>query len=119
MIEQAQDAFTWYALYENDDFISEYDRPEGRGFAEVESARVKTLLLIPCRGMEASHRVDVPAGATPIFFRRRSVEINPLQEETGNRTTTHCIGWKRGAQAVYLFVFDDGSTLLTNELQAV
>jgi hypothetical protein len=77
------------------------------------------VLLLPLQGMGSSHRVDVPAGATPIFFRRRSVEINPLQGETGNRTTTHCIGWKRGDEAVYLFVFDDGSTLLTNDLQAV
>lgn len=122
MIEQAQDTYTWHALYDNDEAISEYDRPEGRGFAEVESTRVKTLLLTPLQG--ALHRIDIPVGAQPIFFRRRSIELAPLQGDVQSRSTVHCIGWKNAGllsvqQEVYLFVFDDGSTLLTNDLQAV
>jgi hypothetical protein len=119
MIEQAQDAYTWYALYEDDDIISEHDRPEGRGFAEVDSTRVKALVLIPSQGTGATHQIELPQDATPVFFRRRSIEIDPLQGESTQRPTIHCIGWKKGDEATYLFVFDDGSTLLTDNLQAV
>lgn len=117
--EKAQDAYHWWAVYTDDSCIGELDRDEGRGFAEVDQARVKTLVLLPCKGDGPSHGVDIPQGAIPVFFRRRSVEINPLAGENTPRPTTHCIGWKRGEQAVYLFVFDDGSTLLTSDLQAV
>jgi hypothetical protein len=114
-----QEAYTWYALYKDDDIISEYDRPEGRGFVEVDQDRVKALVLIPSQVTGATHQVEVPHGATPIFFRRRSITIDPLQGETGNRVTTHCIGWKRGDKAMYLFIHGDGSTLLSTDLQAV
>lgn len=119
MIEQTQDVYTWHALYGDDGCISEFDRPEGRGFAEVDSARVKTLLLTPIAGEGSLYRVDIPAGAQPVFFRRRSIVIGLLPEGEQGRTTAHCIGWKRNEEASYLFVFDDGSAFLTNELQAV
>lgn len=112
------EAYTWGALYTDDTCIAEYDREEGRGFAEVDQARVKTLLLLSLQD-GASHSVNIPQGATPVFFRRRSIEIDPLQGESTQRPTIHCIGWKKGDEAIYLFVFDDGSTLLTDNLQAV
>lgn len=118
MIQQIKDVYTWGALYDDNSCIGEYDRLEGRGFAEVESARVKELLLLSLQG-DSAHSVKIPQGATPVFFRRRSIEINPLQGSSEARPTVHCIGWKRGDEAVYLFIFDDGSTLLTNDLQAV
>jgi hypothetical protein len=112
------EAYTWGALYTDDTCIAEYDRKEGRGFAEVDHARVKTLLLLSLQD-GASHSVNIPQGATPVFFRRRSVEINPLADESTPRPTVHCIGWKRDDKAVYLFISDDGSTLLSDDLQAV
>ncbi len=44
-----------------------------------------------------------------------------LNLETSEEThkTAHCIGWKRGDEAIYLFVLSDGSTLLTDNLQAI
>jgi hypothetical protein len=113
-----RDAYTWGVQYVDDTCIAEYDREEGRGFAEVEQSRVKVLLLLSLAG-DVFHSVDIPQGATPIFFRRRSIAINLLQEESSPRPTVHCIGWKRGDEAIYLFVFDDSSTLLTTDLQAV
>ncbi len=117
-VEKTQDAYTWGAMYSDSTCIAEYDRPEGRGFAEVDQIRVKELLLLHLAG-GTSHSVHIPQGATPVFFRRRSVTISPLAGESTPRPTTHCIGWKRGDEAIYLFVFDDGSTLLSNDLQAV
>lgn len=116
--EQIRDVYTWGALYDDDACIGEYDRLEGRSFVEVESARVKELLLLSLIG-GSTHSVKIPQGATPVFFRRRSLEINLVQEESTPRPTVHCIGWKRGDEAIYLFVFNDGSTLLTTDLQAV
>ena len=118
-VEKTQDFYTWSVLCADGTVLCEYDRPEGRGFAEVASLPPVGLLLLPLQGIGPSHRVDVPQGATPVFFRRRSVTISPLAGESAPRPTTHCIGWKHGDEAVYLFVFDDGSTLLTSDLQAV
>jgi hypothetical protein len=118
MIQQAQDVYTWDACYTDGSFIAEDDREEGRAFSEVDKGRVQALRLFHCKA-GPSHRVDVPRGAQPVFFRRRSITIDPLQGESSPRPTVHCIGWKRGEEAVYLFVLDDGSTLLTDNLQAV
>ena len=109
------ETYTWRAVYDEQSYISEN---QDNNFASVDLARVKMLLLISLQD-HASHRVDIPPGAMPVFFRRRSIEVNPLQGETQSRPTVHCIGWKRDGQATYLFVFDDGSTLLTENLQAV
>jgi hypothetical protein len=113
--EQVKEAYAWCIVYQDDVLLHEDDAEQG--FASVKR-QVKMLTLLPLAGALPCH-VSIPQGATPVFFRRRSVEINPLAGETGNRTTTHCIGWKRGEEAVYLFVLSDGSTLLTDNLQAV
>lgn len=115
-----QEAYTWGAIYDDDTLINEYDREEGLGFAEVNQSRVKALFLYPTCGEGLPYNgVKIPQGATPIFFRRRRIVINLAQETSASRPTVHCIGWKKADEAVYLFVFDDGSTLLTNDLQAV
>lgn len=117
MITLAKDAYTWTAFYSTDSAVYELDRPEGRGFAEVEKPLVKALGLdsetLPC------HRAIIPESAEPIFFRRRSVEIKLSDESQMPRSTIHCIGWRRDDLGVYLFVFEDGSCLLSNDLQAV
>ncbi len=131
MIEQIKDIYEWHVTYTDGSVISEYDREEGRGFAEVGNKPVKAMVIkplvlgkfpeLPVLEKLAEHCVLIPEGATPVFFRRRSlsVEVHMVDEQDHFRSTVHCIGWKREGKAVYLFVFDDGSTLLTNDLQAV
>lgn len=122
----APDAYIWCATYHNDVQTPEYDheRPDGRGFAEVDNAQVKALELWPVllspenQQMIPPHRVNVPNGATPVFFRRRKIIMNPNTNQQ-DLVTTHCIGWKSDTDACYLFVFDDGSTMLSKDLQAV
>jgi len=118
--EQIKDAYTWRATYRDGTQIHEFDDPEsvGRGFAEVDLTQVSRLRLVLPSGIPA-HIVTVPEGATPVFFRRRSLEINLVQEESSQRPSVHCIGWKRGGESVYLFVFENGDTLLSSDLQAV
>lgn len=118
--ERAKEAYTWRVVCTDGSYIGEYDRKEGRGFAEVSDMQIRTLDLIPCIPFDdVIHRVLIPDGATPVFFRRRSVDVNPLGGEVQPRPTVHCIGWKQGEVAVYLFISSDGNTLLTDDLQAV
>lgn len=117
----AKDTYLWGAVYTDGSLIGEYDRLEGRGFADVDAARVKELYIFPSASLPwKMHHVRIPSGATPVFFRRRSVAVNLTADEQQSHGTTHCIGWQRdGGEAVYLFVGDDGTTLLTDDLEAV
>src|SRR5579859_774366 len=122
-VANVSDSHIWSVTYDGGADFSEYDHDKsdtvGRGFAEVEKDRVKVLTILPVAKDCMPHTVQIPDGATPVFFRRRSVAINLTDERTSHQPTVHCIGWKRGDEAVYLFVFDDGSTLLTDNHQAV
>jgi hypothetical protein len=117
-----QDRYTWLVTYSDGTNTEEFDdaRPDGRGWAEIEQDKsVKSIALLPTIPFDdVAHTVLIPDGATPIFFRRRTIALDGSGSEQ-ERTTAHCIGWKREEQAVYLFVFPDGSTLLSDDLQAV
>lgn len=112
-----EEAYTWCAVYEipDDEFVCVQETAEN-SFADVDLSRTRVLLLLTPDGRLA-HRVDIPSGAMPLFFRRRQIVINPDEQEKA--PTIHCIGWKRGNEATYHFVFEDGSTLLTDDLQAI
>ena len=111
-----EERYTWRVVY--DDGQTCINENEDNSFANVDVSRAKHILLIPLAG-DSFCRVNIPEGATPVFFRRRSITLDPLSGQESNRTTIHCIGWKRGDEAVYLFIHEDGSTLLTDNLQAV
>jgi hypothetical protein len=117
---KAKDVYEWRVTYHDGRQVPEFDeeRPDGRGFLEIDSSQVKRLRLLLSSGIPA-HVVTIPDGATPVFFRRRTISINPNNDTTAKRPVKHCIGWKKDEQAVYLFVFSDGSTLLTTDKQAV
>jgi hypothetical protein len=117
MIQEALEAYTWRAIYD-DDRTAVYENIHN-SFADVDQARVKTVLLVPLTEGRAPHRLDIPQGAQALFFRRRRVELNPHDEQIQTLPPVHCIGWKKNTQAIYLFVFENGSTLLTENLQAV
>ncbi len=119
MNSKVTDAYTWQVTYQDGSSLPEYDSEEGatsRGFAEVRSESVSMLSLL---GQGRGYSVHIPEGALPVFFRRRSITLSVTEEGEGARETTHCIGWSRGESGVYLFVHDDGSTLLTDDFQAV
>lgn len=121
MIEQVKDVYTWRATYQDGTSTNEYDeiRPDGRGWAEREAKEVATITLARVSDGTVAQSIDVPDGAEPVFFRRRSVTFGPTDESAQHGTLAHCIGWTRGDEAVYLFVRDDGTTLLSSDLQAV
>lgn len=116
-----QDTYTWQVQYTDGTLTNEYDeaRPDGREWSAREEKSVQSIILLPVEQATEVHSIPIPEDATPIFFRRRSIAFNPNTGEQQSRPTVHCIGWKRNTEAVYLFVFDSGQTLLTNDLQAV
>ena len=104
-------------MYTDGTIINEYDRYAGRGFAEVDTERIQLLTLK--QEEKYAHALNVPQGATPVFFRRRQCVLS-LQDDTSTQgETIHCIGWTLENQSTYLFIFENGATLLTNDLQAV
>ena len=119
-VMSSKDYYTWNVTYEDGTVVDEYDavRTDGRGFGEVDQARIRRLEIQAYDDVLTSHIVHIPDDATPVFFRRRQIALDGSGNEQG-RSTTHCIGWKREEAGVYLFVLPDGSSLLSDNLQAV
>lgn len=115
-----KEAYIWQVKYGDDTWLAEYsaDCLQGRGWSEVDKLRVAYVELLSADGTSAQG-VQIPAGAEPVFFRRRNIILNVNTEEEQHLTIAHCIGWKQGEQGTYLFVFANGSVLLTSNLQAV
>lgn len=118
-LSRQRGAYQWRATYTDGAYTDECDdaRPDGRGWAEREERPVRTITLMQ-EGREVES-MTIPDNAEPIFFRRRTIELRLDDEQATARPAIHCIGWKQDEQAVYLFVMPDGSTLLTDDLQAV
>lgn len=123
MNNRVQDQYEWFVQYKDASWHAEFDetRPDGRGFLEIDQAQIQRIALGFYDGeyFHFYHQVAVPEGAQPVFFRRRTRTISPALQEIIQTDTIHCIGWKAGEVAVYLFIHADGSTLLTDDLQAV
>lgn len=124
LVQNQRERFTWLVKYKDGTVFQECDESgEGRGFASVRLADVESLALIG-KNPEA-FTVRVPEEAEPVFFRRRRVSFAPPEEEAREKLTTHCIGWcfphadGLPDAGVYLFVFEDGSTLVTTDRQVV
>jgi len=116
LIKQTQSTYIWRAIYTNGDYLDERDAEQG--FSSVDQARVKSMVLLS-PGDIVAHIVQIPAGAQGVCFRRHKVMLNVGDDSVVKRAPIHCIGWKQEEQATYLFVLWDGSTLLSNDLQAV
>ncbi len=112
------EAFSWSVVLADGPMVSE---EEAGSFAAVAHRPVRTIILDPHAGSPPVF-VRVPEGARPIFFRRRKIVLDPAGEETDRRTIT-CAGYQTTEggrnRAVYLFVFEDGTLLLTDRHDAV
>lgn len=117
---QAKEAYTWCATLHDGTQVPEYDesRPDGRGFGEVDKSQIKHLHLLLPSGVHA-HVATIPDGAEPVFLRRGKIEISLSTEKEVGRVRIHCIGWKKEDGGSYLFVFEDGSSLLSSDFYAV
>ena len=97
--------------------IEEHDVP--RGFIDVDATRVAAIDLIKSDDAQGLFfRVGMPPGVSAVFCRRRTL-IDILSPHPGS-ATIYCIGWRKEEdRAGYLFVFEDGSTYLTDDFYAV
>lgn len=111
-----QDIYTWQVIYKDGSILDEL---ELGSFVYVASGLAKSISLL-ADGV-AIHQVAIPDDAEPVFFRRRTLVVNVMNDDQrlAQDKTIHCIGWKQGDDGVYLFVMGDGSTLLSSDLQAV
>ncbi|HTJ49434.1 MAG TPA: hypothetical protein VL443_08290 [Cyclobacteriaceae bacterium] len=116
-VEYITNSYSWTIIYKNGNFFNEYDCAGKRKFSDIDIKDVKHLRLDPMEIGLQTHFVNIPEGAEPIFFRRTQIAFAP--EKVENLLTAHCIGWKKENTAVYLFVFSDGSTILSDDLQTV
>lgn len=115
MQETQSDLYSWGAYYGDVETLQEAQASQG--FASVDQSRITHIGLL--LGENVEHVVSVPVGAEAVFFRRRSIEFSLTGQNNQQNAVIHCIGWRKAEQAVYLFVFGNGKTLLTDDLQAV
>ena len=107
------DVYTWIAHYGDGDHLAETaDRP----WAEVDQDRLSVIELRPLVAGFAPLALQVPAGAQGFFTRRRSLEIDlGAGVEVGRQTIT-IIGYVADGRAMYLYIYPDGSQLLTDRI---
>jgi hypothetical protein len=124
---ECTDLWTWAVVYSDGVRFLEC-RGEGQrhaAYADIDLDRVQAMALLPMREGLSQYVVKMTSpDMRPVFFRRRYVEVNVGAESVVGRQTIHCLGYQfatPGGCKVehYTFVFEDGSTLLTNDRQAV
>ena len=106
-----QDALTWLVVYADGTRLAEYaaDGTE-HGWGEVGSAQVRAVCLMYADGA-TPFVVAIPPGRSPVFFRRRSIEVALEDGSEVRRTSATCLGWD--GDGAYLWIYEDGSVALT------
>lgn len=111
------DAWAWIAYDATGATIGEEFSDDGteHGWAEVDAAAVEVVHLVPLVDGVREHGVHVPAGATPVFFRRRAIVLSPSQGLQALAGTATVAGWERDGAGVYLILDDRGNGLVTTD----
>jgi hypothetical protein len=117
------ETFLWKAHYTDGTTLDELDDDGvGRPFAAIDLLRLAALELLPQQEHVRRHILRIDDGR-PIFFRRRRIELDPVEGIEVGRSTVTCLGYQttiRGRNMqLFLFLFGDGSTLLTDNREAV
>ena len=115
------DLWWWLVQYQDDTIL-----PECQGtsmphaaWGHVDTTRVKNIVLVPRQSGLEQVVVDVGANS-PVFFRRRYKELNISGGQQVSQQNIHCLGYEAAdGTGNYVFVFEDGSVLLSTNLNAV
>lgn len=117
-----QDDYFWIAHYADQTSFDELD-PDGvaRPFSAIDQSNLAAFEVVAVKDGR-SFVVPVSHDRRVIFFRRRRIETTMDGDEIGRSTVT-CIGWQktthgRNTQS-FLFLFPDGSSVLTDDRSAV
>lgn len=126
--------YVWTAIYTDDgegETLPEYERNRHTG--EVTQHAFSHIDLIRCRGLvlqslsaacrDISVKITPEEGMRPIFFRRHPTEFDFITGEVRKLAPIHVLGWQRtvAGQNVssYVYIFPDGSLLLSDRHDAV
>lgn len=115
------DAWTWIACYDDGSSLMEIE-PDGteHGFAEVDLARLSAFVLNPMRdGLPAPIvKIDRASGQRPIFFRRRTIALDPALGTEEKRSTITVLGWQKTVEGKnvksFVALYEDGSVLISD-----
>lgn len=119
-----RDAWTWLVVYRDGSMLHECDGQNPHAaYADIDIEQVDKMALIPLRDGLPQLVVQIAPGMRPIFFRRRLIELQIADGDTVGSQTIHCLGYSTNGNGPrtehFTFVFDDGSTLLSNDRNAV
>jgi hypothetical protein len=115
------DLWSWLVQYHDETILPECQGTSmpHNAWAKVEKTKVKNIVLVPRKpGLE---QVVVDVGAhSPVFFRRRYKELNISGGQEVSQQNIHCLGYEAAdGTGNYVFVFEDGSVLLSTNRNAV
>ncbi len=121
------DSWFWLARYKDGTILCEIDSRGHHAFAEVDQSKLDEFRLIPTRDDLQVHILQITPTMRPIFFRRRTITVDPNTGEEKGRECVHCLGWQttvgRGKSkrniSTYSFIFDDGTVLTSDNHDAV
>jgi hypothetical protein len=113
--------FTWLAIYTDGIQFPECDGEACHVFGQIDLDRLESFALVPREGDYPNFVFLRTEDTTPIFFRRFQRSV--LGADDAPWTEFCCIGFKKTlgdrVVKVYQFVGPDGSTLLTDNFQAL
>ncbi len=122
---QCPDPWYWVAHYSDGTQLCEYDDDGQHGWKEIDQSKLTAFELVPLQEGLVHHILKVSADSRPIFFRRRTISVNINGEvpvETG-RDVFHVVGFQKTfgkgkhqkSYKCFVFIFQDGSTILTDD----
>ncbi len=122
-----EDSWFWAAHYKDGTHLCEIDSKGRHAFAEVDQSKLSEFVLIPHKEGLSVHKLKISPTMRPIFFRRRTITVDPNTMEEKGRECVHCLGWQttigRGKSkrniSTYNFIFDDGTVLTSDNHDAV
>lgn len=122
--------YIWEAIYDNgQDRLVEVERVEGqiekRWFRDIDLPRTTFFILhdLVQAGKSVAVQLDHEAGQRLIFFRRHSTEYNMQTGGAEKHEPVHVVGYQKTIHgtnvSVYVYLFPDGSILLSDKHDAV
>jgi hypothetical protein len=115
------DVFEWQARYHDGTALDEYGLDGTQhGWKDIDLDQLAAFVLLPQRDHLSTHVLRLTGDARPIFFRRRSRELNGMTlEQEGDTTTITVLGMQSTVRGVNVQTFTafyaDGSVLVTND----
>lgn len=126
-------SYIWEAIYDDgQSSLVEWERMENgeiiqHGFREIALEQTTGMILHAIGGREGqgaiSVKIDATGGMRPIFFRRHQSTLNFETGEVTKHEPIHVLGWQRTVHGTnvssYVYIFPDGSLLLSDRHDAV